>query len=127
MSQRPIDPEDIQIGDPVRWTDTIFDRVIEGVVRDIQEEGARYWRYHIEIDKETIDGQAVPIRSPRFLRPLVNGSHLPSGSVYNQTKKLRTAECGRGRVIPRDVCECGAAKLGYGKGSAGHSSWCPWA
>jgi hypothetical protein len=23
-------------------------------------------------------------------------------------------------------CECGGAKLGYQRGNAGHSSWCPW-
>lgn len=28
--------------------------------------------------------------------------------------------------VKEPSCECGAAKIGCGKGKAGHSSWCPW-
>ena len=118
MTQITVDPEGIEIGDRVEVTEYYGDPTFQGdlpvrgtVVGFIEVDG--YWEYEIEIDNDP----------GHFIHPFVNGTPMADGGFSHSVKKL---VANRGRAVPADRCECGAVKIGCGKGSPGHSFWCPW-
>lgn len=131
MSQRPVDPEDIQIGDRVKSLEfpdyhggqpRTTDCYVIGIVRGFVEPDC--WRYDIEVEEDIWKGK--PANNPRSrVVPPVNGTPTQLGGICNGvTKVVRDAA---GRYVPADRCECGAyATSGIGKGQHGHADYCPW-
>lgn len=129
MFQRPVDPENIQVGDTVHWSDypNPSQNYVEGVVLSIKEI-AGVWRYELEVVKEVSEGAVVSLNEGQLLYPPVNGT-ISGGRVYMQTKRVgRTGNDSHGRYAQADKCECGAyATSGAGRGDPAHYGWCPWA
>ncbi len=74
-------------------------------------------RFESTTEPATVDAQDL---IERFRTAHAAG--WPSGDSWTGTGNSG----GHGRHVKKDKCECGAVKIGCGKGSPGHSSWCPW-
>lgn len=124
MSQRPIDPENIQVGDRVKSLDFPGYGSLPpdescyaiGTVRGFVEQ-AGCWRYEIEVEEQVWHGRPDVFDAGQLICPPVNGTLTSMGRVCNGVTKIIGSSSGHGRVVPKTCGRCGAASTG--------GVWCP--